>query len=242
MVVLEVAIDGLGDTDYLDASIMSLVILGKHCGIGIAVVTTDDDHSGNIEFTEDIQSSLELLRALEFGTARTDDVKATGVAVLLDNVLGEFTITVLNQTVGATQEAIQTAILVQSLDTIIEATNHIVSTGSLTATEDHAHVEGLLGRHRRVVTLKSEFGHSIGAGEEGLDSLLVCNRLSGLALDRTHRAPKCCGQFGSVSQPHILQITLIVCHVVDEILNGLYKRSQSFSRLQKYCLFVTHTS
>ena len=84
---------------------------------------------------------------------------------MLDHVAGNLNVAMLYQAVGTAQETIQAAILVQRLDTVIETTDHVVAARSLATTEDDTHVKGLLGRHGRIVALKGQLGHAIGAGE-----------------------------------------------------------------------------
>ena len=190
MFILQVTIDGLGHTDHLHAGIMSLVVLGQDGCIGVAVITADNHYSRDFELAQDIQTSLKLFGFLKLGTARTDQVKAASVAVLLNQVTCELNVAVLYQSGRTTQEAIQAAILVQRLDAVIEATDHIVAARSLTTTQDHAHVERILGRHRRIIALKGQLRQTIGAGEQLLNGLLIGHRLGGLSLDRTNRAPQ----------------------------------------------------
>ena len=67
--VLEVAVDGLGNTDDLHTSIVSLVVLSEDGSVGVAVVTTDDDHCCDFELAQDLKTSLKLLGLVEFGAA-----------------------------------------------------------------------------------------------------------------------------------------------------------------------------
>ena len=91
------------------------------------------------------------------------------------------------------------------------------STRSLSTAEDHTHIEGLLGRHGRIVAFKGQLRHTISAGEQFLDGFLVSYRLRGFTLDRTHGAPERNGQLGPIGKPHLLQITLIVSHFIEYI-------------------------
>ena len=68
-VVLEVAVDGLGAADDLNAGVVGLVVLGKDCGVGVRVVAADDDESGDAELAEDDKTFLELVYFLELGAA-----------------------------------------------------------------------------------------------------------------------------------------------------------------------------
>ena len=54
--VLEVAVDGLGAADNLDACADAVVVFGQHCGVGVGVVAADDDEGGDAEFLEDFEA------------------------------------------------------------------------------------------------------------------------------------------------------------------------------------------
>ena len=204
MLVLEVTVDGLGHTDNLHAGIMSLVVFGQNGGIGVAVITTDDYQSRDFEFAQNLQTGLKLFRLFKLGAARADNIKATSIAVLFNHVACDFNVAMLDKTVRSAQEAVQTAVLVQRLDAVIETADHVVTTGCLSAAEDDTHVEGLLGRHGRIIAFKGQLRHAIGGWEKFFNSILVGHRLSGFSLDRAHRAPEGDGQFGPIGQPHVL--------------------------------------
>ena len=48
---------------------MSLVVLGQDGSVGVAVITTDDDHCCDLEFAQDLKTSLKLLGLFELGAA-----------------------------------------------------------------------------------------------------------------------------------------------------------------------------
>ena len=125
----------------------------------------------NLEFAQDLQTGLKLFGLFQLGAARADQVKTTSVAVLLDHVASDLNVAVLNQTVRSAKETVQAAILVQRLNTIIQATNHVMATRGLTTTEDYTHVEGFLGRHGRIIAFKGQLGHAIGGGKQRLPSI-----------------------------------------------------------------------
>ncbi len=68
-IVLEVTVDGFGATDNLNACVDALVVFGEHCGVGVGVVTADNNESLNVEFLEDFQTLVELLLGFEFCAA-----------------------------------------------------------------------------------------------------------------------------------------------------------------------------
>ena len=86
----------------------------------------------------------------------------------------------LDKTLGAHQESVKTAVLVESFDTVEDTTNHIVTTRGLTARKDNTNVAWLITMHAGCILIfyKSEFGKTISVGEQSLDFLLVTCRFS----------------------------------------------------------------
>ena len=82
-VILEVAVDGLRAAYNLHTGSYLLVVFGKHCSIGIAIVTTDDDKSRDLELLKYFETAVKLILSFKFGTAATDDIKAAGIAIFI---------------------------------------------------------------------------------------------------------------------------------------------------------------
>ena len=223
LLVLQVAVDGLGATDNLYAILLGSIVLGQNTSVGVRVVATDDNQCLDAELLEDLITCLELALLLQLGTARTDDVETTGVAVLVDELVGELNILVVNQTTRTHQEAIELAVLVERLDTVIKTADNIVTTRSLTARENDTYVDSgivlALGRN------KLYYGHTIGIGEEGLDFLLVANTLSSGTFLSLYSTLKGLGQLRLVSCSCNLQCTFF--HLSKNLLNVVIQYSHS---------------
>ena len=67
--VLQVAVDGLGDTDHLYVGAYVLVIFGKNGSVGIGVVTADDYQRLDIELLQNLKTAVELIGIFQLGTA-----------------------------------------------------------------------------------------------------------------------------------------------------------------------------
>ena len=168
-VVLQVAVDSLRATDYLNASTLSLVVFSEHASVGVRVVATDNHDSTDIQFLDDFQTLFELVNGFKFGTARTDDVETASVAILVDNIASELHIVVINKSTRSHEEAIQAVSLVQRLKTVEQTTNYIVSARSLTTRKDNAHVDhflvGTLNFCHICVFFKTQFRQSVSVRE-----------------------------------------------------------------------------
>ena len=84
VLVLQVAVDGLGAADDLNAAVVGSKVLGENRGVGVGVVAADDDDGGDAMLLADALGNGELLLGFQLGSAGADDVKSAGVAVLVD--------------------------------------------------------------------------------------------------------------------------------------------------------------
>ena len=131
--ILQVTVDSLRTTDYLYTIVLGCIIFGQYAGIGIRVVTTDNNQSFDIQFFQDLISFFELIFLLQLGTTRSDDIKTTGVTIFINNISCQLHIIMVYQTARAKDEAIKTAVFVQFLNTVEQTGNHVMSTRSLSA-------------------------------------------------------------------------------------------------------------
>ena len=173
--VLQVTVDGLGHTDNLHVGSDVLVVLGEHGGVGVGVVTADDNERLDVEFLQDLETGIELLWLLELGTARTDDVETAGVTEILDDACGKLHVLVIDESGRAHEESIEAVFLIQLLKTVENTADHIVTAGGLAAGQDDTYVERLFYAGRILVMLEFNDWHTIGMGEQILDFLLIGN-------------------------------------------------------------------
>ena len=85
-------------------------------------------------------NNCELLLGLQLSSAGTDDVKAAGVAVLVDIFVVKDDIAVFKQTAGAALEAVENVVLVGCLQSIVQTADNVVAAGSLAAGKDNAYL------------------------------------------------------------------------------------------------------
>ena len=185
VLVLQVAVDGLGAADHLNAAVVGGKILGQDCGIGVGVVAADDDDGGDTVLLADAFGNGELLLSLQLGSAGADDVKSAGVAVLVDVFVVEDNIVILQQTAGAALEAVEDVFLVAGLQRVVQAADDVVAAGCLTAGKDHAH-DLLLGLRGVLTLLEGDLILAVGIGEQRLDLFLIRDALSGAAAAHTN--------------------------------------------------------
>ena len=130
--VLEVTVDSLGATDYLDTAVLLDIVLSKYASVGVRVVTTNDHNSLDTKLLAYLDTIVKLLGFLKFCTTRTDDVKTTGVAIFVDYISCQLSILTIYQTARTTQETIKFVLWVDTLECVEKTTNHIVTSRGLT--------------------------------------------------------------------------------------------------------------
>ena len=176
LIVLQVTVDSLGTTDYLYTTLLGSIVLSQYAGIGIRVVTADDNNSLDVQLADNLQTLVKLVGLLQLGTARTNHIETTSIAVVVDEVGCNLHIVMVNQATRTHEETIKAVGWVQLLQCIKKTTNDIVTARSLTATEDNTHV------HLGVVSLVTRYElyerHTISVREELLDFFLIVYTLS----------------------------------------------------------------
>ena len=185
VLVLQVAVDGLGATNHLNAAIVGGKILGENRGVGVGVVAADDDDGGDAMLLADALGNGELLLGFQLGSAGADDVKSAGVAVLVDVFVVEDYVVVLQQAAGAALEAVEDVFLVAGLQRVVQTADDVVAAGRLTAGKDHAH-DLLLRRGGVLTLLEGDLVFAVGIGEQRLDLFLIRDALGGAAAAHTN--------------------------------------------------------
>ena len=158
LVVLQVAVYGLGTADDLYAVVLCSIILSQHTGVGVGVVTTDDYHGVDAKLTDDFQSLLKLVYLLKFRTAR-----AYHVAVVLEEVLGYLDILMVNKSTRTHEETVKTVCGIQLLYLVKKSGDNVMTARSLAAAEDYTHIDGLAELLLTGYELHQR--HAVGVGE-----------------------------------------------------------------------------
>jgi len=184
VLVLQVAVDGLGTADDLNACLVCGKVLCQHCGVGVGVVTADDHDGVDAVLLADLCNDGKLLLGLQLGSAGADDIEAAGVAVPVDILVVEDDIVVFKQTAGAALEAVENVVLIGSLQSVVQAADNVVSAGSLAAGKDHAHLLSFCLSGVGTL-LEGDLVLTVGVGEQGLDLLLVCYAFGSAAVLNT---------------------------------------------------------
>ena len=131
----------LGATDYPNAILLGSIVLSENAGVGVRVVTTDDNECLDTELTENLDTLLKLVFLLQLCTARTDDIETTSVTVLVHELVSNLHIVVINETARTEDEAIELVSWVERLHTVEETRDHVVTARSPTARKDNTYVE-----------------------------------------------------------------------------------------------------
>lgn len=130
LIVLQVAVDGLRAADNLDTIVLGSIVLSEHASICIGVVTTDDDHSLDVELAQNLKTLLKLVYLLQLGTAGTDHVEATGVAIIINKLRSQLHILMIDKATRAHQEAVDLVLWVHLLHSVEDTADDIVTARS----------------------------------------------------------------------------------------------------------------
>ena len=68
LLVLQVTVDGLRTTDYLNTIVLSSIVLGQYASVGVRVVTTNNYDSLDVKLADNLETFLELINLLKLGT------------------------------------------------------------------------------------------------------------------------------------------------------------------------------
>ena len=137
----------------------------------IGVVTTDDDHSLDVELAQNLKTLLKLVYLLQLGTAGTDHVEATGVAVIVNELWSELDILMVNKTARTHEEAIDLVLRVHLLHCVEDTADDIVTARCLTTGKDHTDIHLAVGR--LLTGHKLDKRHPVSIREKLLDFFLV---------------------------------------------------------------------
>jgi hypothetical protein len=78
--ILQVAVDRFRHADHLHAGAVGLDAgeqrFGEHCGIGVGIVTADDDDGVELVFDAGFADLCELLVALDLGAVRAEESRS----------------------------------------------------------------------------------------------------------------------------------------------------------------------
>ena len=133
VLVLEVAVDGLGAADDLDACVLCSHVFSESSSVCVGIVAADDHDSGETVLFCIFSNSVELLFCLELCSAGTDDVETACVSVCVDELVVELYIVVLKKSVRSLLEAEELILRICSLKSVIKTGDDVVSARSLTA-------------------------------------------------------------------------------------------------------------
>ena len=157
----------------------------QNTGVGIGVISADDDQRGDPALFAVFPGGDELLFGLKFGTSGTDHIESAGIAVGVDDLIGQLHRLVFDQTVGSLEETEDAAVGVEALESVIDTGNDVVSAGSLSAGEDDSDIDRgkslLLGG-----CLKGQSGTSEGIGEKFGNSFDITGTGGCAAFDHGH--------------------------------------------------------
>ena len=197
--VLEVAVDSLRTADDLDTALLLEVVLGEHTGVGITIITTNNNDSLDTQLFAYLDTIVELPCLFQFGTSGTDDIETAGITVLINDVARQFLILSVNQSGRTAEEAVEFVIRIEGFETVIKAGDDIVSTGSLTSGKDNTYVKRLGASVLVLRRFHSNNRQAISVREEFFNLFLVCYGLCFLAFYEAYAALQCYRHFRLIS-------------------------------------------
>jgi len=203
LLVLQIAVDSLGTADDLNAIIVGSIILCQHAGIGIGVVSTDDDQGLDVELLQNLAALLKLVGFFQLGTARSDHVKTTGIAVLVNIFGSKLNVFVIDQSARTHEESVNLVVGVLTLHSIENTANHIVSARSLTAGKNDTHI--LLHANLLITRHKLYDRHAVCVREQTLDFILITNTLCQFTFFYLYSSYQTLGKFRLILQTSFLQ-------------------------------------
>lgn len=198
LVVLEVTVNRFGAADNLDAVVLCGIVLCEYAGVRVGVVSADDNDGLDAQFTDNLETAFELVGFFELRTTGADHIKTAGVAIFVNDAVGQFDVLMVYQAAGTHQEAVKLVGGILLFKLIVETADNVVAAGSLTTGKNDTDI------HRSVFFLfvagnELNERHTIGIGEECFNLFLVAYALGGFAFFDAHIAAKPCGKLGLVS-------------------------------------------
>ncbi|MPM00353.1 hypothetical protein SDC9_46577 [bioreactor metagenome] len=175
--------------------------------IGIGIISADDHQCIDAVLFAHGCACFELFQRFQFGPSTPDDVESAGIAVWGKKLTGDDLIGVLQDAGGASLESVEDILGICSLEGVEQAADDIVSSGSLSTTEDDADIS--LSSNGFVVAFgKGDSAHAIGMREQCLDGISI-GRCTGWfsihGFDAGDILPENCGQFWLVRIANLLQ-------------------------------------
>ena len=189
--------------------VLGSIVLSQYTGVGVRVVTTNDDNSLDVQLADNLKTLLKLIHLLQLCTTRAYHVETARIAILVNDVSSQLHIIMVYQSARTQDETVQTVLRVQLLNLIVQTGNHIVTTRSLTTRQNDTDI------HLSSVGLCSGFKlynrHTIGVGEELLDFFLIAHTLCGSTFFYFYCSLERLRQFGLIGSSCLLQCTFFHC-------------------------------
>ena len=108
-------------------------ILSEHSGVGVGVVTADDDDGSDAVLLAYFCDDRKLLIRLQLRSAGTDDVESAGVSVFVDVFVIEDHVIIFDQSDRTVLEAVEHVLFVRRLQGIVQTADDVVSAWCLAA-------------------------------------------------------------------------------------------------------------
>ena len=177
VLVLQVPVDCLRTADHVGAVVDALEVLRQHRRVCVRIVAADDDQTVQLQVVAHLRGRLELdvinglnpylLLAFDLVAARSNHVETAHVAVLIHELVSDLHVLSRKHATGTVAEAVHVS--ADLLHEIVDSSNHIVTSRSLTSRQHHTNVQG--SPHFVFTRFILNTGQTIGMGEKGLDFL-----------------------------------------------------------------------
>ena len=151
--------------------------------VRIGVVSADDDDGVELHFFSGRHGSGDLIGGFDFRASAADDVEASGVAVLVHELVFDFNIGAFDQTGGSAEESEELGFRVALFQAVVDSRDNIVSARSLSSREDNAYPKFFSGI-RVLALLEIHHRLAVGVFEEFLQLSLILSSWWAFRFDR----------------------------------------------------------
>src|SRR5690606_24607744 len=187
MGILEIAVDGLGHADDGGGKAFGLEVLRQDGRVGVGVVPAYDHDRVEFQALDHLDAPIELVRSLELGASRTDDVEAAGIPVLIHLFGGDGFVFPLFQSAGAAQKSEDLALRMNGFDAVEKARDYVMAAGSLAPGKDYADAQWPgspgVGRAGGFTALEGKQRGAVGVRETFTDDIPILGGLGRFAFN-----------------------------------------------------------
>jgi hypothetical protein len=137
--VLQISIDGLRTAYYSNIGSLAQKILSQQGSVGVRVISSYDDQSIEFKWFTVLEWLLKLLGFFYLISTTADHVESSPIFEVTDVSFIDFNIVSCEYAFGAIQEPEKLRVLMNTLNVVVYADDHIVASGCLTSWQHTTH-------------------------------------------------------------------------------------------------------